>query len=131
MAVQTRLHSGIIEAIFRGSVDLSQMSEVVRAMVALERAQDHSPPTLCVLDSETDIRANFMDIDSLAESCRGVTLRNPVRSAIVTPTAGQFGFARMLQTLNTHPLIQIGVFREKEKAVAWVKGGPGSGGSIL
>jgi hypothetical protein len=44
-----------------------------------------------------------------------------VRTALVAVTPVQLGIARMFQTLNDHPLIELRVFSDREAAVAWLE----------
>jgi len=53
-----------------------------------------------------------------------VRLKNYIKSAIVANNPSQFGFARMFQTLNDNPQIEIRIFPAAESAMEWLTATP-------
>ena len=96
-------------------VDL--LSEVEHLEGELQRIPDR------VLDlSSVAIDTNFRAMLELASRRVSRIFPNSFRSAIVAPTPATMGFARMFQTLNTNPQIELRIFDTRESAEAWLMG---------
>jgi len=57
----------------------------------------------------------------LAAARRARTFPNSFRSALVVAREVQKGYARMFQTLNDHPMVQIRIFEDWEAAERWLR----------
>ena len=80
-----------------------------------------APPRLIDIIDVTGIHVNFDGIFSYVSKRNVRTYNNNFKSAIVTGSAVQFGFARMFQTLASgHPQITLQVFRDKPSAMLWL-----------
>jgi len=97
--------------------DLERLPDEVKAL------EDSLPEDL---DRITDITAvesfeiGFPDMHAIAARRRARTFRNPVRSALVVRDPVAVGFARMFQTLNDNPQIEIRIVPPLEAARAWI-----------
>jgi hypothetical protein len=47
-------------------------------------------------------------------------LKNKVKAAIVAPKLEQYGIARMFQTLNQNPALEINIFKDAPSAYGWL-----------
>ena len=92
---------------------LALLSEVDRLEAGLERIPDR------MLDlSGVALDTNFGAMLGLASRRVARVFPNHFRSAIVAPTPAILGFARMFQTLNTNPQIELRIFETRVSAEA-------------
>lgn len=80
--------------------------------VALSRITDMSEVTDSSLDYET--------MEQFAVTRRLVWLKSGIRSAILAPSPLTFGLARIFQSINNNPKIEIRLFKERSDALEWL-----------
>lgn len=73
---------------------------------------------------------NYAKIAAVASIRRAAPLKNAVKSAIVAPQPIQYGFARMFQTLNDNPRINLQVFSDRASAMEWLVAGRPQAGAL-
>lgn len=61
------------------------------------------------------------EVFALAQKRRALTFPNRFKSAIIASQPLQVGYARMFQTLNDNPHIDIRVFSDEHSASQWIK----------
>ena len=93
------------------------------ALWKLEESLATSPDRLTDLSQADGSLMSFMTVEDYAAKRRVAPLKNHVKSAIVTATQLQYGLARMFQTLNDNPMIEIKLFDDRAKAIEWLKNG--------
>ncbi|MDB4914327.1 MAG: hypothetical protein JWM95_1971 [Gemmatimonadetes bacterium] len=114
----------IIVTRFHGTLsnnDLVRMSDMINE---LERTLDVAPHRLTDLRGVRKIEVHYPDVQGFADRRTTVTIRNSVRAAIVVATPREFGFARMFQTLNNNPKIDVEVFTDEQAARDWIAAAP-------
>ena len=94
---------------------LAEMAQLDARMPAPPK---HRITDLSLLD-EIDI--GFPEIEMVAKGRRELKLSAPMRSALVAPSPLQFGFARMFQTLNDNPKVDVRIMRTMEEALRWIE----------
>lgn len=62
---------------------------------------------------------DFTAVSALADRRRALRHSTPIRSAIVAVKPVAIGFARMFQTLNDNPQVEIRIVSTREEAQAW------------
>lgn len=122
MPTHVALNSDIIEVSLSGTVDLSHMLDVARQVAVIENDSPVSPHRVTTVNPTTELLLNFMQMEELAGRRRDAGLRNPVRSAIIVANPTHYGFARMFQTLNNNPLIELQIFNDRDAALHWLRG---------
>jgi hypothetical protein len=98
----------------------------LRAVMAeMERLEDTAPSKDRVTDftGVERIDVGFEEVFAVAVRRAQRIVPAPIRSALVAKKPVHFGFARMFQTLNDNPRIQIRIFGTAEEAVEWLSGG--------
>jgi hypothetical protein len=119
--IDFQIHDGLIEAACHGKVtaeDLDHIRSVlrdieVRLEVTPDRISDLTGADLSDLSSE--------DLVVFAEYRRAATLKNKIKSAIVTPKASsQYGLARMFMAHNANPDIELKIFYDPASAYQWL-----------
>jgi hypothetical protein len=99
--------------------------DLVRFAAEIGTLEDAAPETM---DRVTDITEtesfdiNYSDVLALAIQRRARRFDRPVRSALVARQPVAVGFARMFQTLNDNPQIEIRIVESAEAALAWLAG---------
>lgn len=125
MAFDFQISEGLIWVNCHGKLtaeDLEQITKLAGELdfqlePSLDRVIDFTE-----LNEQLDEKINYARIEMHASKRRVSVLKNKVKSAVVAPTLLQYGFARMFQTLNTNPMIEIAIFRDRPSAIGWIKG---------
>jgi len=103
--------------------DVIQNADLLELFHLVKDAESRTPATphrLTDLTGLTELRLNFAGMNDVVRLRKALTFPNSFKSAIVAPEPAQFGFARMFQTLNDHPQIEIRVFRDLPSAREWL-----------
>jgi hypothetical protein len=97
--------------------DLAQMALEARRIEAAEPVIRHR-----ITDTReiTELACDFRGVAAFARDRRDSVFPNAFKSAIIAPDIAHFGFARMFQTLNDHPMISIAIFPDGEEALEWL-----------
>lgn len=82
-----------------------------------------SPDRVADLSTVEGVSLNFSAITNYAAARRTAPLKNKVKAAIVAPHPLQYGFARMFQTLNDNPDINMEIFTDTDSGLAWISAG--------
>ena len=106
-----------------GVMQDDDLLELLRLVSEAEARTPLVPHRLTDMSGLTELHLTFVGMNERVRLRRAMAFPNAFKSAIVAPEPAQFGFARMFQTLNDHPQIEIMVFREMAAARAWVGGG--------
>ena len=106
----------------RGVIKDEDLPELLRRVAEAEARTAVTPPRLTDLSELTELHLSFTGMNEQVRERKAMKFPNGFKSAIVAPEPGQFGFARMFQSLNDHPQIEIRVFRELAAARAWLEG---------
>lgn len=107
-----------------GRLTLPELTRLAQYFGELESRSAVSPHRLLDLSKVDGVDMNFADMEDLAAQRRAAPLKNLVKSAILAPKPVLFGFARMFQTLNSHPQIQVEIFTELNSALQWLETSP-------
>ena len=97
--------------------DLQKLSEEV------EKSEQTSPSAfnrLVDMRQLKGISIGFSEMSDLASRRRRQKFSNNIKSALVTNHPIQYGFARMYQTLLSHPQITVKVFQDETEALNWL-----------
>lgn len=112
---------GLIQFRVSGVVQLEDLLAAAREVQAIEAAAPVTPHRITDLSAAEDLDMTFSKMADFAALRRAACLKNKVRSAIVATMQVQVGFARMFQTLNDHPQIEIRIFDNHPEAMAWLR----------
>lgn len=112
---------GIVWLTLTGAITANDLREVSVAAAEIEAAMPRTPPRLTDLSLVDSIDLAFTDVLALANVRRSKSFPNSFKSAIVIGNDVQKGYARMFQTLNDHPMIQIELFTNREEAERWLR----------
>ena len=100
------------------SKDLLRLAEDV---IELEATFDRTPWRLTDMTGIRHFRVGFRDMLAFAERRKDSPPRQPIRSALLVDSHVQYGFGRMFQTLNDHPLVRVEIFRDLSEALGWLE----------
>jgi hypothetical protein len=121
MPITTDYQGEFIVIRMSGSVSLPELLEHAEAIAVIEANQPVTPHRIAILPSGLVCDLSFAELHAFAAKRRVAPLKNPVKSAIVAGDAVQFGFARMYQSLNEHPRLQVEIFQSEPVALAWLR----------
>ena len=71
------------------------------------------------LTGVTSFAIDYAAMSHLTVQRRAKRLRNAVKSALIARRDVEIGFARMFQTLNDNPQIEIRIVKDLAEALAW------------
>jgi hypothetical protein len=124
MPYELTLSGGLLRFTLSGIVTLEDLLNAAREAQVIEATEPVTPHRLTLLTGVGDFNLSFAKMDEFATIRRTAVLQNKVRSAIVAASQVQLGFARMFQTLNDNPQIEIQIFPDEPAALAWLEEGP-------
>ena len=120
MAVDWSYDGVLVHVTFSDAITPADLTDVMQFVLDLEDRLARAPSRLVDLGPSTTLAIGFSDMANLVHVRRVHPPRNPIRTAVITHSASQQGFARMFQTLNDHPSITIAVFTDRASARAWL-----------
>jgi len=126
VAFDSKIAQGIVYLTFHGYVTAEDIRDMVDLLAKIETEAEVSPDRMADLSAIEGISLNFSAILDYSANRRKALLRNKVKAAIVAPHPLQYGFARMFQTLNDNPDINMEIFADKDSGLAWISAGKGS-----
>ena len=120
MSYEIKLASGLLRFTVWGVLTLGELLAAAKQTQAIEATEAVTPHRLTDLSAVDDFDLTFSKMEDFASIRRAARLKNNVRSAIVAPSQVQLGFARMFQTLNDNPQIEVRIFPDQPAALAWL-----------
>jgi hypothetical protein len=120
MGISVAREGRILRIVLSGELTRDEFGRFVAEVERLEAASLPWPDRVTDLTGLRRVDIGFDDMARLAQRRRDLDIPNPIRSAIAARDAVQLGYARMYQTLNDHPLIDLRVFPDVEQALAWL-----------
>jgi hypothetical protein len=126
VAFDSKMAQGIVCLTFRGYVMAEDIRDMVDLLTKIETEARVSPDRIVDLSAIAGISLNFSAITNYAAARRTAPLKNKVKAAIVAPHPLQYGFARMFQTLNDNPDINMEIFTDKDSGLTWISAGKGA-----
>src|SRR5262245_2101554 len=97
--------------------DLRRYSIEMAQIESTEQGKKHRITDMSTLDA---VDIGFAEVEQHLQGRRSAKVVAPVKAAFVAPRPMQYGFARMFQTLNDHPNIEVRVVSSMEEAEIWV-----------
>ena len=110
-----------------GTITREDLEGIGTDLFAIERGGTYTPPRLTDLRGAEDATVGYPDVARLAERSIARPLSGRVRAALLVEKPAQFGYARMFQTLNRHPLVTLQVFKGEKAARDWLAGSDSEG----
>jgi hypothetical protein len=121
MPITIPRNGDLLEITFSGKIATADLLTGAREVAEIEASEAVTPARLIDLSGVTHIDVNFASMQQFADLREKSQLKNPTRSAIVAPSALQFGFARMYQTIQANPQLAVEIFRTRADALAWLR----------
>jgi hypothetical protein len=109
-----------LRIVLYGAVTSQDLQALADDILAIEVSQAVVPHRLNDLTDMTEPYLTYAAIRAFVERRKAQSLPNAVKSAMVAPRPILLGFARMFQTLNNHPQIEIEIFATIADAKAWL-----------
>jgi hypothetical protein len=106
----------------RDALTPEDLTGIMRDADEIEKDLDPVPHRITTHQGITDIRVGYPEVRAFAWHRRVIQFPNVFKSALVVKTPVQRGIARMFQTLNDNPQIQIEIFDDEAAALSWLRG---------
>jgi hypothetical protein len=119
MPIRIETESPFLRIVAEGQITGADLVDLLGRVEHLEKGLQRIPDRVLDL-SGVALDTNFRAMLELASRRVSRVFPNSFRSAIVAPTPATMGFARMFQTLNTNPQIELRIFDTRESAEAWL-----------
>ncbi|MFL6619705.1 MAG: hypothetical protein ACJ8MH_13965 [Povalibacter sp.] len=103
-----------------GAVTGAELLEAAQGMSAIE-ARHVAIDRVTDLNGMEELHFDYLDVDAVAQIRRSLPFKSPIRSAIVASRPLHVGYARMFQTLNDNPAIEVRIVPSMDEAFAWLK----------
>ena len=120
MSHSIQILDGVVDIRFRGTVNSAELREVAEATGKIEEELPVSPNRIIDLSLVDEFQLDFRAMEQTAKLRRSAPLKNKVKSAIIATKPVQYGYARMFQTLNDNPNIDLELFTDRAKGLAWI-----------
>ena len=114
------MHNGLLELVFHGDITADDFQAPVEFFTELETRLEVTPDRVTDLSAANLMPLNADFVKRLGASRARAPIKNKIKSAIIAPEPDQFGLARIFQTFNENPSIEIKVFRDAASAYAWL-----------
>ena len=121
MAVDFTLDGGLFVIRFSGILEPGDLRRIADEVLLIEARHDVPPPRLTDFRGLVDVNIGYVELSDLAGRSVARPLSTPVKSALVVGQPVQLGFARMFQTLNTHPMVTVRIFDDETAARDWLE----------
>ncbi len=121
VAQTSQLIGNILHVYFSGVITRADLLDWAQELTRIEAVLPMTPHRLNDISGVIDLPFGYDDINAFRRLRQSARLRNPIRSALYAPNDLQFGLSRMFQMLHSQPEIEVGIFRDREKAVAWLE----------
>jgi hypothetical protein len=121
MPFHLRATPGLIELDCYGTFTRDDFLALISDVEATERALPIIPHRIVTLAGVTAWQLTAGDFMALAARRKETRFQNSFKSALVAPEQVLVGIARMFQTLNDHPQIEIAIFPTREAASEWLQ----------
>jgi hypothetical protein len=105
-----------------GKVTAADLNGIADQLGQIEATAETTPPRLVDFSEVEETVVNFPEMNQVMEKRRSAQLKNDVKLAVVAQTPIQFGYARMFQTLNANPRIELALFADLAAALRWLLG---------
>ena len=120
MAVEFSHEGEIFVIRMSGTMEPGDLTRIVDEVLAVEAKATVAPPRLADFRDVVDTKIGFVEMSELADRSVARPLSNHIRSALLVARPVQLGFARMFETLNTHPMVTVRIFDDETAARAWL-----------
>jgi len=97
----------------------ADLNQLVNEVEILEDALPTSLNQLTDITAVERFEVGFLDINALAARRRARAFSRAIKCAIVVKDPLQFGLARMYETLNENPRVEIRIVHSAAEAKAW------------
>jgi hypothetical protein len=118
-----------VRLVFTGDIIALDLVALDADMAALARNRPVVLHTLADFSEVVDFAITYADMLTYIERRRTQRFPNSIKSAVVVSRPVQVGFARMYQTLNTNPQVEIQIFATLAEAEAWLTADEAAEGS--
>jgi len=123
MPFEIQADAQTIRTIFTGKVTETEIDDLAREIARIEGEYKIGPDRLVDFSAIEKSEVTSASIEQRAKAGRERVYPNKFRSAIVAQRLVDYGCARMYQTYNDNPQIEIRVFKTRAEAEAWLAGG--------
>jgi hypothetical protein len=110
----------LFEITFTGKITSTDLFRGARELAELEANEAVTPARLIDLSGVTELDLDFGSMQQFADARKQSQLKNPTRSGVFAPQPLQFGFARMYQSIQENPQLDVQVFHTRTEALAWL-----------
>jgi citrate lyase beta subunit len=121
MPYQVGLDAGLMRIVLSDVLTVDDLHQVADEIEQIENASPVTPNRLVDILELSEAILDFSALYAVAQRRRAILPKNPIRTALVATSPVAVGYARMFQTLMTHPEITVRLFERLEDAERWLK----------
>lgn len=120
MPFEMQVAGSILRITCSGIVSKAEFVDVLEELRRFESKFECVPDRLTDLSGIAGWEPDFAATMEVTNRRRAEVFPNKFKSAIVAPTPMTYGVARMFQTLNDNPQIEIRIFKARADAEEWL-----------
>ena len=120
MEYRLRHEGGVLRLTITGEVTRAELGHVLTEVAAIEATLPRQPHRLTDVSGVTRRDTDYQFMRGIAAERAARQYPNAYKHAYVAPASTSFGFARMFQTLNANPQIEVRIFETAAEAEAWL-----------
>jgi hypothetical protein len=111
----------IIFQIFPRSLSDNDFRFIHEEVETIEKKYSFVPHFVVNLQKVESYSGDYHAVQKLAKQREDKKFPNNILEAILVSNDFQMGFARMYQTFNNNPQLEIKIFKDEAKAIEWIK----------
>jgi hypothetical protein len=111
----------ILFQIFPESLSDNDFRLIDEEIEIIEKKYSLVPHFLVNLINVKSFSGDYRAVQKLAKKREDKKFPNNILEAILVSNDFQMGFARMYQTFNANPQLEIKIFKDESKAIEWIK----------
>ncbi len=120
MPYRCELIDSVIHLELQGTVSGEELAAAFNEIEETEARLGRMPNRITYMAGLLQTDLDYRVMDGLVMRRRQKQFPNSFRTALVAPNPISYGFARMFQSLNNNPQIEIRIFSDERAALAWV-----------
>lgn len=121
MAGLVLVKGALIHIRLSGFLTLEDLMEISARLRELESGAERSMNRITDMSEVTGSSLDYDTMEQFAATRRIAVLQNTIRSAIFAPSPLTFGLARIFQSINNNPNIEIRLFKIRDSALEWLE----------
>ena len=120
MPYTIKLENNVVRVALKGRITASDLVALAAESKNYEHDVEVIPHRITDMTGVEELAIHYPDISALAAKRSPLRFPNAFKSAIIARDTHHVGYARMFQTLNHNPQIEVRIFPDEASASEWI-----------